>query len=155
VASGGELSRVMLALMGAGLKRSAGASALTLVLDEVDAGIGGETALAVGGAIQELGRVHQVLCVTHLAQVAGRADRHGALSKATTADRTHSRLAWVEGEPRVRELARLLSSHRTSGVNPHPQTLGLSAFIFVSICFSPRIHTRIGWDACRESDQQR
>jgi DNA repair protein RecN (Recombination protein N) len=109
VASGGELSRVMLALMGAGLQRSAGASALTLVLDEVDAGIGGETALAVGDAIQELGRVHQVLCVTHLAQVAGRADRHGALSKATTADRTHSRFTWVDGEARVRELARLLS----------------------------------------------
>ncbi len=109
IASGGELSRVMLALMGAGLKRSAGAAALTLVLDEVDAGIGGETALAVGDAIQELGRAHQVLCVTHLAQVAGRADRHGALSKATTADRTHSRFAWVDGEARVRELARLLS----------------------------------------------
>ncbi|MFN8011924.1 MAG: hypothetical protein U0P81_11030 [Holophagaceae bacterium] len=114
VASGGELSRVMLALLGAGL-RGAGlpgddrASALTLVLDEVDAGIGGETALAVGDAIQELGRVHQVLCVTHLAQVAGRADRHGALSKATAGDRTHSRFAWVEGEARIRELARLLS----------------------------------------------
>jgi DNA repair protein RecN (Recombination protein N) len=109
VASGGELSRVMLALLGAGLRGDGRASALTLVLDEVDAGIGGETALAVGDAIQELGRVHQVLCVTHLAQVAGRADRHGALSKATAGDRTHSRFAWVEGETRIRELARLLS----------------------------------------------
>ncbi len=109
IASGGELSRVMLALMGAGLAHGAASTALTLVLDEVDAGIGGETALAVGEAIQELGRSHQVLCVTHLAQVAGRAGRHGALSKATRGARTHSRFAWVDGEARVRELARLLS----------------------------------------------
>jgi DNA repair protein RecN (Recombination protein N) len=109
IASGGELSRVMLALLGAGLRGDGSASALTLVLDEVDAGIGGETALAVGEAIQELGRAHQVLCVTHLAQVAGRADRHGALAKATQGDRTHSRFQWVEGEARIRELARLLS----------------------------------------------
>jgi DNA repair protein RecN (Recombination protein N) len=99
----------MLALLGAGLRGDGSASALTLVLDEVDAGIGGETALAVGEAIQELGRAHQVLCVTHLAQVAGRADRHGALAKATQGDRTHSRFQWVEGEARIRELARLLS----------------------------------------------
>jgi DNA repair protein RecN (Recombination protein N) len=113
IASGGELSRLMLALLGAGisLDRAEGPSGLTLVLDEVDAGIGGETALAVGEAIQTLGARHQVLAVTHLAQVAARADRHGKLSKATEGGRTRSHLEWTEGDARLRELARLLSGH--------------------------------------------
>lgn len=110
IASGGELSRLMLALVGAGLVLGAGVrEGLTLVLDEVDAGLGGETALAVGKAIAELGRAHQVLAVTHLAQVAARADRHGSLRKETEGGRTRSALGWVEDEARNRELARLLS----------------------------------------------
>ena len=112
IASGGELSRLMLALMSAGLTLGKGErEALTLVLDEVDAGLGGETALAVGQAVAELGRAHQVLAVTHLAQVASRADRHGRLSKETEGGRTRSALGWMEGEARTRELARLLSGH--------------------------------------------
>lgn len=113
IASGGELSRLMLALLGAGiaLQQAEGPSPLTLVLDEVDAGIGGETALAVGEAIQALGARHQVLAVTHLAQVAARADRHGKLSKATEGGRTRSHLDWTDGDARLRELARLLSGH--------------------------------------------
>ena len=113
IASGGELSRVMLSLMGAGLamQKGEGAAPLTLVLDEVDAGIGGETALAVGRAIAELSARHQVLCVTHLAQVAARAGAHLRLAKETKAGRTRSGAAWVQGEARVRELARLLSGH--------------------------------------------
>jgi DNA repair protein RecN (Recombination protein N) len=110
IASGGELSRLMLALVGAGLSLGAGVrEGLTLVLDEVDAGLGGEAALAVGKAVAELGRAHQVLAVTHLAQVAARADRHGTLSKETAGGRTRSALGWVAGEARTRELARLLS----------------------------------------------
>jgi DNA repair protein RecN (Recombination protein N) len=113
IASGGELSRVMLSLMGAGLAMQKGAevSSLTLVLDEVDAGIGGETALAVGRAIAELAVRHQVLCVTHLAQVAARAGSHLHLAKEVKAGRTRSGAAWVMGDARVRELARLLSGH--------------------------------------------
>ncbi|HEY3272020.1 MAG TPA: DNA repair protein RecN [Geothrix sp.] len=112
IASGGELSRLMLALVGAGLALGAGVKdGLTLVLDEVDAGLGGETALAVGKAVAELGQVHQVLAVTHLAQVAARADRHGRLHKETEGGRTRSALGWVAGEARNRELARLLSGH--------------------------------------------
>ena len=112
IASGGELSRLMLALVGAGLALGAGVrDGLTLVLDEVDAGLGGESALAVGKAVAELGRAHQVLAVTHLAQVAARADRHGCLHKETEGGRTRSALGWVEGEARTRELARLLSGH--------------------------------------------
>ncbi len=111
VASGGELSRLLLALLGAGVALSGEGPGLTLVLDEVDAGIGGETALAVGEAIQALGARHQVLAVTHLAQVAARSHRHGTLTKATEGGRTRSRLTWVEGEAKLRELARLLSGH--------------------------------------------
>lgn len=112
IASGGELSRLMLALVGAGLALGAGVKdGLTLVLDEVDAGLGGETALAVGKAVAELGKAHQVLAVTHLAQVAARADRHGRLHKETEGGRTRSALGWVAGETRNRELARLLSGH--------------------------------------------
>ena len=113
IASGGELSRVMLSLMGAGLSMQKGAeiSSLTLVLDEVDAGIGGETALAVGRAIAELASRHQVLCVTHLAQVAARAGSHLYLEKEIKAGRTRSGASWVAGDARVRELARLLSGH--------------------------------------------
>lgn len=113
IASGGELSRVMLSLMGAGLalQKGDGAASLTLVLDEVDAGIGGETALAVGRAIAELASRHQVLCVTHLAQVAARAGSHLHLAKEVTAGRTRSGASWVAGDGRVRELARLLSGH--------------------------------------------
>ena len=111
IASGGELSRVMLALMGGEIDAREGTEELTLVLDEVDAGIGGETALAVGAAIQELGGRHQVLAVTHLAQVAAQADHHGLLRKSTQAGRTRSELAWLAPEARVQELARLLSGH--------------------------------------------
>ncbi|WLT31178.1 DNA repair protein RecN [Geothrix sp. PMB-07] len=115
IASGGELSRLMLALVGAGLSLGSPAAdrrdGLTLVLDEVDSGLGGETALAVGKAVAELGKAHQVLAVTHLAQVAARADRHGRLSKETEGGRTRSALSWVAGESRTRELARLLSGH--------------------------------------------
>jgi DNA repair protein RecN (Recombination protein N) len=112
IASGGELSRVMLALQGAGMALGGdGGDPLVLVLDEVDAGIGGETAIAVGSAVGELGRRHQVLAVTHLAQVAARADHHGLLRKEVQAGRTRSGLAWLAGEARVTELARLLSGH--------------------------------------------
>ncbi len=111
IASGGELSRMMLSLMGAGAKLGAAGEPLTLILDEVDSGLGGETALAVGAAVAELGRRHQVLAVTHLAQVAAKADRHLTITKETEAGRTRSRHQLLEPEGRLRELARLLSGH--------------------------------------------
>ncbi len=112
IASGGELSRLMLALTGAGRSMNeANNMPRTLVLDEVDAGIGGETALAVGASIQELGHSHQVLAVTHLAQVAAQADQHGRLRKSTAAGRTRSELEWLQGDGKIQELARLLSGH--------------------------------------------
>ena len=100
IASGGELSRLMLAMQGAGMALGAGSGEpLVLVLDEVDAGIGGETAIAVGAAVRELGRRHQVLAVTHLAQVAARAQHHGQLRKEVQEGRTRSGLTWLPGTP--------------------------------------------------------
>ena len=111
VASGGELARVMLA---ARLVLRAGPP--TLVFDEVDAGIGGESALAVAAALSRLGREsqRQVLVVTHLAQVAAFADAQVAVTKSEERDRTVARAAPVLEEGRVRELGRMLSGQPDS-----------------------------------------
>ncbi len=83
----------------------------TLVFDEVDAGIGGEAALAVGRSLAALGRSHQVLVVTHLPQVAAFADCQVVVEKHEERGRTVSTVGVVEGDDRVRELARMLSGH--------------------------------------------
>jgi len=105
VASGGELARAMLALR---LALRMG-DARTLVFDEVDAGIGGEAALAVGRALADLARDHQVLVVTHLAQVAAFADAQIVVVKGELGGRTVSFAKPVVGEDRVRELARMIA----------------------------------------------
>ncbi|MCY4516885.1 MAG: DNA repair protein RecN [Acidimicrobiaceae bacterium] len=104
VASGGELARVMLALR---LVLTAGPP--TLVFDEVDAGIGGETALAVGQALANLAEHHQVLVVTHLPQVAAFAHSQVAVRKTDDGDAVASDLVAVAGQDRVSELARMLA----------------------------------------------
>lgn len=104
VASGGELSRVMLALR---LVLSEGPS--TMVFDEVDAGIGGSAAVAVGQALARLGREHQVLVVTHLPQVAAYADQQIRIEKRSDADSTTTTATRLDAEERVVELARMLS----------------------------------------------
>lgn len=104
VASGGELARTMLALR---LVLSDGPS--TLVFDEVDAGIGGTAAIAVGRALAELGTDHQVLVVTHLAQVAATADNQAVVAKDVHGRSTSTSVVDVEGDDRVVELARMLS----------------------------------------------
>jgi DNA repair protein RecN (Recombination protein N) len=103
-ASGGELARTMLALR---LVTTDAPS--TLVFDEVDAGIGGEAGTAVGRLLAVLGAQHQVLCVTHLAQVAAFADQQVVVEKVERAGRTIATAAAVEGEARVRELSRMLA----------------------------------------------
>ncbi len=105
VASGGELSRIMLAL-----RRSApdGDSVRTLVFDEVDAGIGGEAATAVGEKIARLGCELQVLCVTHLPQVAAFAHQHYRVEKKSVNGRTATQLNLLDEDQRVREMARML-----------------------------------------------
>ncbi len=111
VASGGELARTMLASrLAVGPTASGpGEGPQTLVFDEVDAGIGGEAAVAVGEALAALGRTHQVLVVTHLPQVAACADHHLVVTKASSEDRTVASVRMVDGGDRVVELARMLS----------------------------------------------
>ncbi len=104
-ASGGELSRVGLALQ---TVLSGVSGAATLVFDEVDAGIGGGVAEIVGRLLADLGRSRQVLCVTHLPQVAARAACHYKVSKDASDGRAVSRVALLDGEARVGELARML-----------------------------------------------
>ncbi len=111
VASGGELARAMLAT-----RLVLSAAPPTLVFDEVDAGVGGEAALAVGRALSAIGRDHQVLVVTHLAQVAAFADQQVLVSKSESGGRTVARARPVTGEDRVVELSRMLSGHPDSAV---------------------------------------
>ncbi|GMA39982.1 DNA repair protein RecN [Mobilicoccus caccae] len=107
-ASGGELSRVMLALevviAGAG-----GSAVPTFVFDEVDAGIGGRAAIAVGARLAALAKHAQVVVVTHLAQVAAHADRHLVVRKTDDGHVTESDVAVVDGDERVREIARMMA----------------------------------------------
>jgi DNA repair protein RecN (Recombination protein N) len=112
VASGGELARAMLAL-----RLVLTEAPDTLVFDEVDAGIGGAAAVAVGQRLAELGHRHQVLVVTHLAQVAALADTHVVVSKQVLDDATLGKVTiaaavTVQGEARVDEVARMLSGDR-------------------------------------------
>jgi DNA repair protein RecN (Recombination protein N) len=111
-ASGGELSRIMLAIEV--VLAEAGGPAHTFVFDEVDAGVGGKAAQAVGQRLAALARTHQVLVVTHLAQVAAYAAHHVVVSKASDGAVTVSHVREVEGEDRVTEVARLLSGEQDS-----------------------------------------
>jgi DNA repair protein RecN (Recombination protein N) len=103
-ASGGELSRVMLALSGLGQAASAG----TMVFDEIDAGIGGKTARVVGERLQALGRDRQLLCITHLPQVASLADVHFRLEKDVGAEQAVATVERLDGEEVVAEIRRML-----------------------------------------------
>ncbi|MCE7877407.1 MAG: DNA repair protein RecN, partial [Betaproteobacteria bacterium PRO3] len=111
VASGGELSRIGLAIQ---VASSDAAHVPSLVLDEVDAGIGGAVAATVGRLMQSLGDRRQVLCVTHLPQVASFADRHFRVEKQAAASGAVSSVTALEGEARVDELARMLSGESTT-----------------------------------------
>lgn len=109
VASGGELSRVFLALKNALRSSEAGA---VLVFDEVDAGIGGRAADRVGALLAELGASHQVLCITHWPQIAAAATTHLRVAKRTQAGRTLTSVAALGAEERVEELARMAGGTR-------------------------------------------
>jgi DNA repair protein RecN (Recombination protein N) len=105
VASGGELSRISLAIQVAASKA---ATVPTLIFDEVDSGIGGRVAEIVGNLLKQLGRRHQVMCVTHLPQVAAAADAQWQVSKAVRAGVTLSSIRVLGAEERVEEIARML-----------------------------------------------
>ena len=103
-ASGGELSRVMLALAGQGAR----GGAATYVFDEIDAGIGGNTAKAVGERLRSLGTERQVLCITHLPQVASMAETHFRIEKSVDGGQAKARVERVDGEGLVAEIVRML-----------------------------------------------
>ncbi len=105
VASGGELARISLALS---VIASRAARVPTLIFDEVDSGIGGAVAEVVGNLLRELGARHQVLCVTHLPQVAARGQRHFQVSKKMVGQTTESRITALENQGRIEEIARML-----------------------------------------------
>ncbi|HXS34657.1 MAG TPA: DNA repair protein RecN [Solirubrobacterales bacterium] len=119
-ASGGELSRVMLALSGFG----GGAGAATLVFDEIDAGVGGKTARAVGERLRALGAGRQVLCITHLPQVASLAETHFSLEKDVSGDRASASVRRLEGEEVVEEILRMLGGeHSDEAATRHAREL--------------------------------
>jgi len=113
VASGGEISRIALALktcVAAPLRRcDESAPARTLVFDEVDAGIGGSAAEGVGRRLKKLAAANQVLCVTHLAQIAAFADHHYCVEKRESQGRTVAGIEELDGQGRTREVGRMLS----------------------------------------------
>ena len=111
VASGGELSRIALAIA---VATSAMGSAETLIFDEVDAGVGGAVAETVGLLMQQLGRTRQVLAVTHLPQVAACADHHLVVSKIKTSQGASSTVLSAQGNERLAEVARMLGGEKPS-----------------------------------------
>jgi len=119
IASGGEMSRVMLALKvsveeGAAKPKKKSATPRTLVFDEIDIGIGGRAAEAVGQKLKALSKGQQVLCVTHLPQIAAFADQHFLIEKADKGGRTRTSIRRMEEAEREREVARMLSGAKLS-----------------------------------------
>ena len=119
IASGGEMSRVMLALKvsveeGAGKPRNRSVSPRTLVFDEIDIGIGGRAAEAVGQKLKTLSRAQQVLCVTHLPQIAAFADQHFLIETREDHGRTKVQVRLLDDHTRVDEVARMLSGAKVT-----------------------------------------
>jgi DNA repair protein RecN (Recombination protein N) len=112
VASGGELSRIALAIA---VTTSRLGRAQTLIFDEVDSGVGGAVAETVGRLMKQLGKDRQVMAVTHLPQVAACADQHLLVSKQLKARQTVSQVQPIAGEQRVGEIARMLGGEKLSG----------------------------------------
>jgi DNA repair protein RecN (Recombination protein N) len=136
IASGGELSRVMLAIKTALLSDAPDGgdgspgndySAETLVFDEIDTGIGGEVALSVGEYLGKIGEFKQIFCVTHLASIAVRADNHFKVEKkivpGSGGDRTLTTVGVLEGEERRREIARMLAGDAGKAALAHADDL--------------------------------
>ena len=105
VASGGELSRIMLAMKAVLAKND---SIGTLIFDEIDAGISGRTAQMVSEKMNVIGKSHQVICITHLPQIAAMADVHFLIEKSVVGENTVSRIRPLEKEESVAELARMI-----------------------------------------------
>jgi DNA repair protein RecN (Recombination protein N) len=139
IASGGELSRVMLAIktilcggdspdQGSGQNPSVSADADTLIFDEVDTGIGGEVALSVGEYLARIGKGKQIFCVTHLASIAARADNHLKVEKkaiidGSGAERTVTEVSLLKGGERRQEIARMLAGDSGAAALAHADEL--------------------------------
>ena len=109
VASGGELSRIMLAIRTVMARRD---DIETLIFDEIDVGISGRTAQKVSEKMALIGKTHQVICITHLAQIAAMADAHYVIEKTVEEMETRTRIRRLTEEDSVRELARILGGAR-------------------------------------------
>jgi DNA repair protein RecN (Recombination protein N) len=135
IASGGEMSRVMLALkvsveegVNAAAKKRKMALPRTLVFDEIDIGIGGRAAEAVGQKLKTLSEAQQVICITHLPQIAAFADQHFLIEKGESGGRTHTGVRRMKREERVEEIARMLSgANLTESSRKHAQQMLTSA----------------------------
>ena len=114
IASGGEISRVMLAIKTVLAEND---NVDCLVFDEIDSGIGGEIAVAVGGHMYNLSKYKQILCITHLASIAVRADNHIRVNKISDGDRTLTEINIISGEERTKEIARMLSGNTDADVS--------------------------------------
>ncbi len=111
IASGGELSRILLALK---TMMAQSGSVETLIFDEIDAGIGGSIATVVGEKLKTLSSYHQILCITHLPQIAAFGKTHFLVKKTVTKSRTKTHISLLEKEDRVNEIARLLGGKKIS-----------------------------------------
>lgn len=120
VASGGELSRIMLALKTTVMEQN---PVPTVIFDEIDTGVGGEVACAIGERLQLLAGQSQVLVVTHLHQIASLADRHFRISKTLREGRTFSKLDKLQGDHRMQEMARMLGGGRDTMALEHARHL--------------------------------
>ncbi len=114
IASGGELSRVMLAIKSI---LSSSDSIDTLIFDEIDSGIGGQIAVTVGEKLKSLSSVKQVICITHLATIAVQADNHIIVEKHEEKGRTLTTVRSIENDRRVEEIARMLSGDADAEVS--------------------------------------
>ena len=125
IASGGELSRVMLAIKTVLSAERAGTadSIETLVFDEIDTGIGGEVALTVGEYLSKIGELKQIFCVTHLASIAVRADNHFKVEKRTEGGRTFTGVGPLSAEGRRKEIARMLAGDAGDAALAHADDL--------------------------------
>ena len=114
IASGGELSRIMLALKGALAEKD---ELGTVIYDEIDTGVSGSAAGRIGQTLKKTSAGRQVICVTHTAQIAAQADRHLLIQKSVEGERTFTRLYPLEGEDRVQELARIISGDQITPIS--------------------------------------
>jgi DNA repair protein RecN (Recombination protein N) len=145
IASGGELSRIMLALKGI---LAAGDRISVLVFDEIDANVGGRLGSIIGNKLRHLAGHHQVLCITHLPQIASYADRHLTVRKEVSGERTETKVRTTEGAERLQELAEMIGGQRiTDTTRAQAQELldaAVSEFAAKTRPDAPRATTRPG-----------